>query len=80
MDFGKDCLTENYKSQSFSFHRYSKMEDFENGEFWFLHGGDLLEKLGLLHYTMPWMNRKFLKFFQDQGNEEACEMVSFPFS
>ena len=55
---------------------YSKLEDFQTGEFWFFHGGELLESLGLLHYTMPWMNRKFLRFFEEQGNSEACEKVS----
>ncbi|XP_063723269.1 TPR repeat-containing protein DDB_G0287407-like [Symsagittifera roscoffensis] len=54
---------------------YSRTEDFEKGTPWFHHGGELLEKLGLLHMTLPWMNRKYLKYHYEQGNQDEVEKI-----
>ena len=56
---------------------YSKLGDFKKGTPWFHHGGSLLEKQGMLHMTMPWMNRLYLKYHEEQGNEEDCQIVHF---
>ena len=52
------------------------MGEFEEGTPWFHFGGKLLDQMGLLHMSVPFMNRLYLKYHKEKGNEEDVQTVS----